>query len=48
MNELTYIQNGDYFIPNLTLSKQPQAPLRKYRKSFKKNSTYVIKGRWCI
>ena len=30
-NELTYIQNGDYLIPNLTLSEPPEAaPLGKY------------------
>lgn len=30
MNNLEYIRNGDYFIPNLTLSKQPQTPIGKY------------------
>ena len=30
-NELTYIQNGDYLIPNLTLSEPPEAaPLGRY------------------
>ena len=37
-NELTYIQNGDYLIPNLTLSEPPEAaPLGRYgrmRKDF--------------
>ncbi|MGL5254226.1 MAG: TnpV protein [Phocaeicola sp.] len=30
MNNLEYIRSGDYFIPNLTLSEQPQIPLGKY------------------
>mgnify|MGYP005765450501 CR=1 FL=1 len=31
MDELTYTQNGDYLIPNLTLSEPPEAaPLGKY------------------
>ena len=30
MNNLEYIRNGDYFIPNLTLSEQPQTPIGKY------------------
>lgn len=30
MNNLEYIRNGDYLIPNLTLSQQPQQPLGKY------------------
>ena len=30
-NELTYIQSGDYLIPNLTLSEPPEAvPLGRY------------------
>jgi len=29
-NELTYIQNGDYLIPDLKLTEQPQKPLGKY------------------
>lgn len=27
---LEYLQNGDYLIPNLTLSEQPPTPLGKY------------------
>ena len=30
MSELTYTQNGDYLIPDLSLSEQPQTPLGKY------------------
>jgi len=30
MNNLTYRMNGDYRIPNLTLSEQNQPPLSKY------------------
>lgn len=30
MNNLEYIRNGDYLIPNLTLKEQPQTPLGKY------------------
>ena len=29
-NNLTYTRNGDYLIPNLTLSEQPSKPLGKY------------------
>lgn len=29
-NSLTYIQNGDYLIPDLTLGDQPTQPLGKY------------------
>ena len=29
-NTLTYIQNGDYLIPNLQLTEQPETPLGKY------------------
>ena len=28
--ELTYMQSGDYLIPNLTVEKQPEEPLTKY------------------
>ena len=28
--ELTYMQSGDYLIPNLTVEKQPEKPLTKY------------------
>ena len=30
MNNLEYIRNGDYLIPNLALKEQPQTQLRKY------------------
>lgn len=30
MKELEYIQNGDYFIPNLVLSEPPTQPIGKY------------------
>ena len=29
-NNLTYTRNGDYLIPNLSLSEQPKKPLGKY------------------
>ena len=29
-NPMTYIQNGDYLIPDLKLSQQPEKPLGKY------------------
>ena len=30
MSELTYTRCGDYYIPNLKLSEQPEAPIGKY------------------
>ncbi|MHB8130176.1 MAG: TnpV protein [Mobilitalea sp.] len=30
MNEVTYSRNGDYLIPDLTLTQQPTQPLGKY------------------
>ena len=30
MSELTYARCGDYYIPDLKLSKQPEAPIGKY------------------
>ena len=30
MSELTYIRYGDYYIPDLKLSGQPEAPIGKY------------------
>ncbi len=30
MKELTYTRCGDYYIPNLKLSEQPQMPIGKY------------------
>ena len=46
MSELTYIQNGDYLIPNLTLEEQAEAkPLGKYgrmRKKYLKESHAIL------
>ena len=46
MSELTYIQNGDYQIPNLTLEEQAEAkPLGKYgrmRKNYLKEHRTVL------
>ena len=30
MNELAYTRCGDYYIPDLKLSEQPEAPIGKY------------------
>ena len=30
MNELTYTRCGDYYIPDLELSEQSEAPIGKY------------------
>ena len=30
MSELTYTRCGDYYIPDLKLSAQPEAPIGKY------------------
>ena len=30
MSELTYTRCGDYYIPDLKLSEQPEAPIGKY------------------
>ena len=35
-NPMTYIQNGDYQIPDLKLSQQPEKPLGKYGRMRKK------------
>ena len=45
MNELTYTRSGDYLIPNLNLTAQPQAPLGKYgrmRKNYLKEHRPVL------
>ena len=45
MSELTYSQNGDYLIPDLSLSEQPQTPLGKYgrmRKNYLKEHRPVL------
>ena len=36
MTELTYIRSGDYWIPNLSLSRQESKPLGKYGRMRKK------------
>ena len=48
MEELTYSQNGDYLIPDLTLSKEPETPLGKYgrlRKTYLKEHRPVLWNR---
>lgn len=42
MNNLEYISSGDYYIPNLTLSEQPQTPIGKYGRMRK---TYLLEHR---
>ena len=44
-NKLTYIQNGDYLIPDLKLTEQPPKPLGKYgrmRKTYLKEHRPVL------
>ena len=44
-NPMTYIQNGDYQIPDLKLSEQPEKPLGKYgrtRKSYLKEHRPIL------
>ena len=44
-NNLTYIQNGDYLIPDLRLSEQPMKPLSKYgrmRKAYLKQQRPIL------
>ena len=44
-NNLTYTQNGDYLIPDLNLTEQPQRPLGKYgrmRKAYLKEHRPLI------
>ena len=44
-NNLTYIQNGDYLIPDLSLSEQPEKPLGKYgrmRKAYLKQHRPIL------
>lgn len=44
-NNLTYIQNGDYLIPDLKLSEQPSKPLGKYgrmRKTYLKEHRPIL------
>ena len=42
MNSLTYSQNGDYLIPNLTLDPAPAQPLGKYGRM---RQTYLKQNR---
>lgn len=44
-NNLTYTQNGDYLIPDLSLSEQPEKPLGKYgrmRKTYLKEHRPIL------
>lgn len=44
-NNLTYTRNGDYLIPDLSLSEQPKKPLGKYgrmRKTYLKEHRPVL------
>ena len=44
-NNLTYTRNGDYLIPDLSLSEQPDKPLGKYgrmRKSYLKEHRPIL------
>ena len=45
-NNLTYTRNGDYLIPDLSLSEQPEKPLGKYgrmRRAFlQENNTTLL------
>ena len=44
-NNLTYTRNGDYLIPDLSLSKQPEKPLGKYgrmRKAYLKEHRPIL------
>ena len=36
MNELTYTRCGDYYIPDLKLSEQPEAPIGKYGRTLRR------------
>ena len=44
-NNLTYTRNGDYLIPDLSLTEQPQRPLGKYgrmRKAYLKEHRPIL------
>ena len=48
MSELTYTRSGDYLIPDLSLTEQPQAPLGKYgrlRRTYLKEQRPVLSER---
>lgn len=47
-NPMNYIQNGDYLIPDLKLSEQPEKPLGKYgrmRKTYLKEHRPILYNR---
>lgn len=47
-NNLTYTRNGDYLIPDLSLSEQPKKPLGKYgrmRKTYLKDHRPILYNR---
>lgn len=47
-NNLTYTRNGDYLIPDLKLSEQPEKPLGKYgrmRKTYLKDHRPILYNR---
>lgn len=47
-NPMNYIQNGDYLIPDLKLSEQPEKPLGKYgrmRKTYLKDHRPLLYNR---
>ena len=47
MSELTYTRCGDYYIPDLKLSKQPEAPIGKYgRMAKRRRNTFAAWKRW--
>jgi len=51
MSELTYIMNGDYLLPSLTLPQQPTMPLNKYgrmRKTYLKEHRPVLWNRMLL
>ena len=51
MNELTYTRCGDYYIPDLKLSEQPEAPIGKYgrmRLAYLKNQRPVLYNRMLL
>ena len=50
MNELTYTRCGDYYIPDLKLSEQPEAPIGKYgrmrQRYLKEHRPGLYRVRW--
>ena len=43
-NNLTYTMNGDYQIPDLKLTEQPEKPLGKYGRMRKAGATEQLKA----